>query len=197
MHAHEPTTTGREPFARWWTVFERLDHGLLQLERTAMAFAAAVLAGVFLMLMAGVLSRPWTGYVFSVALESGGMSMWPIAYMGAAFIWRIYGHVQFDLFLRITRGRTHHVIQLLNNLAALFIGVCLAWFAWESFQWQFRSGSTTQNLRYPFWPAYWTAFVGLWLLAIELVFSSLRHVREIIHPTGSEEAIYGDAPPAM
>ena len=120
------------------------------------------------------------------------MSMWPISYMGAAFIWRSYGNVQFDLFLHITHGRTHPVLQLLNNLCALAIGVCLAWYAWESFQWQFRSGASTQNLRYAFWPVYWTAFVGLGLLAVELLFSSLRQVREIVDPSGVEEDAYGE-----
>jgi len=181
-----------EPLARWWRLFDRVDHALLMAERIGMGFAAFVVGGVFLMLMAGVFSRPWTGYVFSVALESGGMSMWPISYMGAAFIWRIYGHVQFDLFLRMTRGRTHHVLQLLNNLCALAIGLCLAWYAWESFQWQYRSGASTQNLRYEFWPMYWTAFVGLWLLAAEVLFSTLRQIREIVDPSGAEEEVYGE-----
>ncbi len=122
-----------ERFGLFWSVFERLDRYLLQVERAGMIFAAAVLALIFVLLMAGVFGRPWTGTIFSVALETGSMAMWSISYMGAAFIWRTYGHVQFDLFLRMSRGRRHHVLQMLNNLAALFIGVCLAWYAFDSF----------------------------------------------------------------
>jgi TRAP-type C4-dicarboxylate transport system permease small subunit len=180
-----------EPGARYWAWFDRADYWLLQAERVGMGLAGLCLTCVFLMLIAGVFGRPWTGLLFSISLEGGSMSMWPISYMGAAFIWRVYGHPQFDLFLRVTRGRKHHVLQLVNNLCALVIGIYLAWYAWESYQFQFKSNSATQNLRYVYWPVYWTAFVGLGLLAIELAFSLLRHVREIIHPTMSEESIYG------
>lgn len=196
MPSTPPATPER--FAGFWSRFDRVDGWLLQVERAGMAFAAVVLALVFAMLMAGVFGRPWSGTIFSVALETGSMSMWSISYMGAAFIWRTYGHVQFDLFLRMLRGRAHHLLQIANNLAALFIGVCLAWYALDSFLWQYRSGATTQNLRFPYWPAYWPAFLGLSILAVELVFSTLRNVRELVTPTGSEEAMYGDvSPPAI
>lgn len=181
----------REPGARLWAWFDRLDLWLLQAERAGMGIAGLFLVFVFLMLIAGVFGRPWTGLLFSISLEGGSMSMWPISYMGAAFIWRVYAHPQFDLFLRLTRGRKHHILQFVNNFCALVVGVYFAWHAWESYQFQYKSNSATQNLRYVYWPIYWTAFVGLGLLALELLFSLLRHVREIIHPTFSEESVYG------
>jgi len=181
----------REPGARYWAWFDRLDLALFQLERLGMLIACLFLAVVFLLLVAGVFGRPWTGFLFSLSLEGGSMSMWPVSYMGAAFIWRVYGHPQFDLFVRLTRGRKHHMLQLLNNLAALVVAFYLAWQAWESYRFHWQAESATQNLRYEYWPVYWTAFVGLGLLAVELLFSTLRHLRELIHPTGSEEAVYG------
>lgn len=39
---------------------------------------------------------------------------------------------------------------------------------------------------------YWTACVGLGLLAVELLFSSLRQVREIVDPSGVEDDLYGE-----
>ena len=52
------TTHAREPLARCWAVFDRADHWQLQAERVGMGFAAFVVVGVFLMLMADVFSRP-------------------------------------------------------------------------------------------------------------------------------------------
>lgn len=182
---------GPERFAGFWRYFERADRYFRQLELVGMWMAGAFLAAVTLLLLGGVFARPWTGFIFSLALEGGAMSMWPISYLGAAYIWRIYGHVQFDLVLRITHYRTHHILQFLNNFAAFTVGGLFAWFAWHSFMFQWISQSSTQNLRYPHWPMFWTAFVGTGLLATELVFSLLRHTREIIRPTGSEEQIYG------
>ena len=117
--------------------------------------------------------------------------MWPLSYLGAAYIWRIFGHVQFDLVLRKTHFRTHHILQATSALLILIFGSIAAWLAWESFLFQYHSQAATQNLRYPYWPVYWTASVGISLLALELLFSLLRHIREIIKPTGAEEAIYG------
>lgn len=175
---------------RFWASFKLVDHWLLRVEQVGMVIAAAFIAGVFLLLVAGVFARPWTGFVFSLSLEASSMAMWPISYMGAAFIWRVHGHPQFDLFLRKTRGRKHHILQTFNNACALMMTGYLAWFAWESYLFHYYAESGTQNLRYPFWPFYWAGFVGLGLLFVEVAFSLLRHLREVMHPTGVERALF-------
>ena len=176
----------------FWRLFDRFDFCVLWLGRIGHGIAAAFIGLLFLFLIAGVLSRPWTDFVFSFAFETTAMMMWPAAFMALASIWRTHGHVRFDLFLRVTRRRKHHVLELLNAIAATVIGVLIAWQGWLSVASQYRSGGATMVFLYPIWPLHAAVFIGGGLLALELISSVFRSIREIINPTGSEEAVYGD-----
>lgn len=177
--------------SRFWDRFEKLDLAVLQLGRLGKAVAAGLVGIVFLLLIAGVLARPWNNLVFSLAFEVSVMLLWPIAFLGLANIWRLHGHMQFDLFLRTTRGRRHHVLGLCSAVAACFVGILFVWQGWISFISQYQSGNATPTFRYPIWPLYSSVLLGSCIMALELLSSILREIREILVPSGSEESIYG------
>ena len=170
---------------------DRLDWLVLWLGRIGLGIAAGFVGLIFLLLIAGVIARPWTEFVFSFAFETTSMMLWPVAFMGAAGIWRIHGHVRFDLFLRITRGRKHHALELAAGVLAVVVGLLFAWQGWQSLASQFRSGGVTMAYLYPIWPLHSAVFVGGVLLFLELISSVIRSAREVVHPTGVEEATYG------
>lgn len=161
----------------FWRIFEYFDSAVLWLGRVAKGVAAGLVGVLFLILIAGVLVRPWSNSIFSSAFEVSIMLLWPIAFLGLANIWRTHGHVRFDLVLRCTHGRLHHMLNLCSAVAALIVALVLSWQSWVGFLSQYHSGSTTLTFRYPIWPLYSGVFIGSTILALELVTSVIREVR--------------------
>src|SRR5690606_13056884 len=100
----------------------------------ALGIAAALCAITFLLLCLAVITRPWSNFIFGLSFEIGGLLMWPIAFLPLAAVWRMKGHVRFDLALRLTRGRPHHVLELLTGLLVFAIMLLISWQALASFE---------------------------------------------------------------
>lgn len=168
-----------------------IDRAAAIMNKTCSGVAAACVAYVFLVLVAGVLFRPWSGFVFSFAFETSVAMLWPISFLALSELWRTQGHMRFDLLLRITRFRWHHSLLLCGSIGAFGMSIALAWAGATSLFAEYRSGSATLAFQYPIWPFYSSAAIGTFALALELLASIVRDIREIASPTGSEERIYG------
>ena len=179
------------PRSRFWRGVERLDRAVGVLGWIGLGVSALFVSLVFLLLIVGALTRPWSNFVFGFAYEASSVMLWPISFMALAVVWRNQGHVRFDLFLRLTRGRRHHLLELASSLVVLVIVVLFVWQGWIGLVSHYSTGTSTQTFRYPVWPMFSTVFVGCALLLAELVMSVLRALREVIQPTGVEEATYG------
>ena len=177
--------------ARFWRGFAYFDRVVQWLGWAGLAVAAVFVAAVFLLLIGAALSRPWSNYMFGLAYEAGSVMMWPISFLPLAAVWRVQGHVRFDLFLRLTRRRSHHVLELVGSVAVLCVSVLFIWQAWVALVTHYESGTATLVFRWPVWPIFMTAVTGSIVLGLELICSVLREVREVIHPTGVEEQTYG------
>lgn len=175
----------------FWRQVDRLDRLVGAIGWVGLGLSAMFVALIFLVLIVGALTRPWSNFIFSFAYEASSVMLWPISFLALATVWRNQGHVRFDLFLRITRRRAHHMLELTSSTATLVIGVLFVWQAWAGLLSHYEVGTATLTFRYPVWPLFSTVFIGSVLLFMELVMSVLRALREVIEPTGSEEAIYG------
>lgn len=176
---------------RYWVAFAYFDRAVQWLGWVGIAVAAAFVAALFLLLIAAALTRPWSNYLFGLAYEAGSVMMWPISFLPLAAVWRVQGHVRFDLFLRLTRRRPHHVLELLGGVAVLCVAVLFVWQAWMALVTHYATGTATLVFRWPVWPMFMTAASGSVILGLELICSVMREVREVIQPTGVEEETYG------
>lgn len=177
-----------EPGERFWRVFDRADHWLLQGERVGFGLAGAAILVTFLVMIGGVFSRPWTGYLFSVGVEGGKMGLWIMGYMPAAYIWRHYGHVRFDLVLRGVSFRAAQRIEVANCILGFILACLMTWSAWQSYWDVYIAKTRTLTLHFEYWPVFWVSVAGAGLLAIEVLFAGVRHWRESRHPTGKNPA---------
>jgi TRAP-type C4-dicarboxylate transport system permease small subunit len=176
---------------RFWRGFEHVDRVVLWLGWAGLAVAAVFVALVFLLLISAALTRPWSNYMFGLAYEAGSVMMWPISFLPLAAVWRLQGHVRFDLFLRMTRRRPHHVMELMGSVIVLCVSILFIWQAWVALMTHYGSSTATLVFRWPVWPVFMTAVIGSVILGLELICSVLRELREVIHPTGVEEDTYG------
>jgi TRAP-type C4-dicarboxylate transport system permease small subunit len=177
--------------SRFWRQVDRLDRLVGVIGWIGLAVSAVFAALIFLVLIAGALTRPWSNFIFGFAYEVSSVMLWPISFLALAAVWRNQGHVRFDLFLRMTRRRRHHMLELASSAATLVVGVLFVWQAWVGLLSHYEAGTATLTFRYSVWPLFSTVFIGSVFLLMELIMSVLRSLREVIEPTGSEEAIYG------
>lgn len=180
-----------------WRAFERLDRGVFILGWAGVVLAGLLVGFLFLLLIVSAISRPWSNFVFGFAYELGSVMMWPIAFLPLAAVWRAQGHVRFDLFLRLTRRRQHHVLELLGSIAALIVGVLFVWQGWVSLTSHYARGTSTLVFRYEVWPVYGTVLAGSAILLLELMSSVARETREVIAPSGFEDDRYGWSAPGV
>jgi len=180
------TKTGRG----FWYGFERFDRAVERLGWIGTAVSALFVALIFLVLIIGALTRPWSNFIFGFAYEVSSVMLWPISFLALATVWRNKGHVRFDLFLRLTRRRSHHTLELIGSIASMVVGVLFVWQGWVGLLSHYGTGTATQTFNYPVWPLFSTVFVGSVLLLLELTASVLRELREVVEPTGVEEADY-------
>lgn len=178
MHREPQTHLDDGPF---WSWAARADRALSIVEKLGMVIAALSILTLGAAMVAGVLLRPADPRLYSLAMELGGPVNWPLTYLGAAYIWRNNGHVQFDWMLGRLKGRSHSVAQIVGCLVSLAVAVMLTWIAWRTLNFYYRGSQGTLTMGIPYWYFYWTALAGLAVLSVEILFSALRHLHAFLN----------------
>lgn len=160
-------------------LFGRLDRRLYQVERLGMWIAGAVILVTFLVMIGAVFTRPWTGFLFSLGAEGAKMLLWPMGFMPAAYLWRHFGHVRFDLVLRAVNRRTAHRLELANSIVVLVLVVVMTISAYNSYLDVLQARTRTLTMHLPYWPVFWCSVAGCALMAVEVLFSTVRHWRSV------------------
>jgi TRAP-type C4-dicarboxylate transport system permease small subunit len=82
-------------------------------------------------------------------------------------------------------------MELLGGIVVAVVAVLFIWQCWSGLIMHYRTGTHTLVFRYAVWPFFAAALVGSVVLFLEILTAILRSLREVIHPTGVEEKIYG------
>ena len=178
----------QQDFTGPWGMFVRMDHWLHQVEKVCLWLSGLVIFAIFVIMIGSVFLRQWSSFLYSVGMEGAKMGMWPMGFLGAAYIWRHYGHVRFDLVLRSVSFRNAQWIELANSVVVFVVAVFMTLCSWVAFSDVYLAKSRTGTLHLQYWPMFWTSFVGAGLLVLETAFSIVRHWREARYPTGKEVA---------
>lgn len=184
MHTSDAAPPGSEA-----PLLRAFDRWLGRLENGFTIFAAWFIFGLMFLGIAQVLgrqlfNRPIAGYIDFVEL-----SISAFAFLAIAYCQRVGGHVRMDLFVNMSSGRLHWLIEALGIVASMFLIAVLIWFSWDHFMRAWSSGDSTIDAQIPVWPSKLAVPLAFSLLLLRLGLQLAGYLRLVARPDAEPVAI--------
>lgn len=164
----------------------------VRLGRVETFFNLVAAACIFVLMFLGMaqvlgrqlLDRPINGYIDFVEL-----SMATFAFLGIAYCQRLGGHVRMEMFLKMTGGRVHWVLEVFGTLIALFVIAVLIWYGFDHFLRAYRLGDSTIDAELPVWPSKLLVPISFALLWLRLLLQLVAYLRLVLNPSAPPVAV--------
>ena len=151
-------------------VVKKIDAVAFLISKIALWVCGFLLAGVTIMICAGVFNRLFIHDTWLFVEEWSGLLLIPMSYLAFGYTLRYNKHLKMDLVVKSLSVRKQNFLAIFSAAFSIFCLVFLLDFSytWLSYTVQ-RSAVSSGPMQTPLWMFSLSIFLGLVLLAIDMV----------------------------
>ncbi len=170
---------------RAWAIYDRILDVFLVFATVLVIFDTVIVSVDILMRSA--FGTTWKGF-----FEITEYSLLWMAFLGAAWLMRINGHVRVDLILTRLKPRPQTIINIVSSIICMIVFAIIVWYSVKITLHDYRVGFVLPSLLTPpKWPVEIIIPIGSLLLLIQLSRNFYEHLKNWIALSRGEQAQSG------
>lgn len=162
-------------------IFEKLDLAANAISKLCLIIAGILLAGVTVMICAGVINRAFSLGTWLFVEEWSGLVLIPISFLAFSYTLRCDKHLKMDLIVRKMNKKWQDIMAIFSGIFSLICLVFMIIFSWNWYSYTVeRDVVSSGPMETPLWIFSLIILVAMVLFAIDMFLYTINKISSLI-----------------